>query len=174
MPLTVSCPCSAQTHTLPSNITAPSAIVICHCLACQHRTGSAFSIGAVFVGGSPSSLDLPATSLSGQGTPALRDAIGFASRTADSGKAIERAFCKMCGATIAMWPPPPDDHQNEKAVGWLTIPAPNLRNFDWVNMMKTEKDKVRHVWTKCAVTDVPEAYLAFEEQRPRKEEQAKT
>ncbi len=54
----------------------------------------------------------------------------------------------------------------------ITIPAPNLRNFDWGKMLNTEKEKVIHCWTKCAVTDVPEGYVAFEGQLGSKEENA--
>ena len=58
---------------------------MCHCLACQRRTGSVFGVQARFP----------------------RDRVRFAGessswvRTADSGNRIEFHFCPTCGATVS-------------------------------------------------------------------------
>lgn len=62
----------------------PVRISICHCLACQRRTGSAFGAQARF--------------------PRARVAIEGRAKTyvriADSGAALTHSFCPDCGATV--------------------------------------------------------------------------
>lgn len=62
----------------------PVRISVCHCLACQRRTGSVFGVQARF--------------------PRERVTIDGASsswlRTADSGNRIDFHFCPECGATV--------------------------------------------------------------------------
>ena len=62
----------------------PARISMCHCLACQRRTGAVISNQAFF----------------------LREQITFVgevttwSRTAESGRALTFHFCPMCGSTV--------------------------------------------------------------------------
>ena len=156
-PLTASCSCSTCHFPIPSHITAPDAYAICHCNSCQRRTGGAFHIGAMFQGGDASWLD----------ACPRQDLISYNSWSADTGRLIERAFCKGCGGTLAMWLA---DHRPEKrgaatalggqemsaedwngGVVWLTVPAPSLTNFDWRKAVREEKEKVIQCWLKCAV-----------------------
>lgn len=62
----------------------PVRVSVCHCTACQRRTGSAFGTQARF----------PASSvtLSGAATPYTR--------IADSGHALTFHFCPVCGSTV--------------------------------------------------------------------------
>jgi len=63
----------------------PVRISICHCLACQRRTGAAFGYQAWF--------ERPkVSSISGRSTEFKR--------TADSGKAVISRFCPVCGSTV--------------------------------------------------------------------------
>jgi hypothetical protein len=65
----------------------PVRISICHCLACQRRTGSAFGVQARF----------------------RREHVRFEGRaseyvrTADSGNRSHQAFCPECGSTVYYW-----------------------------------------------------------------------
>ena len=58
----------------------PVRISVCHCLACQRRTGSAFGVQARFPRGAVTS--------AGRGTRY--------ERTADSGKTVTLTFCPDC------------------------------------------------------------------------------
>jgi hypothetical protein len=62
----------------------PVRISICHCLACQHRTGSAFGYQARFRG--------DGAQISGRSTEYVR--------TSDSGVDRTFRFCPDCGATV--------------------------------------------------------------------------
>jgi hypothetical protein len=78
---TSQCSCGELTITLPAE---PEMVVICHCAACQRRTGSAFGVGAFY----------------------RRDAVtvlGSAKefrRIADSGGVVRTYFCTDCGSTV--------------------------------------------------------------------------
>jgi hypothetical protein len=62
----------------------PGRISVCHCLACQRRTGSAFAVQAQF--------PLERASISGKSTAHVL--------TGDSGGRAEFHFCPICGATV--------------------------------------------------------------------------
>jgi hypothetical protein len=66
----------------------PVRISICHCLACQKRTGSVFSAQARF------NRD-QVLSIAGQSTAYVRKA--------DSGNELTFHFCPMCGSTVYYW-----------------------------------------------------------------------
>jgi hypothetical protein len=63
---------------------APVRISVCHCLACQRRTGSAFGVQARF----------PRSQVQIEGRSSAYV------RTADSGKQLTFNFCPTCGATL--------------------------------------------------------------------------
>jgi hypothetical protein len=63
----------------------PLRISVCHCLACQRRTGSVFSAQARF-----RRSDI--TSITGQSVVYIR--------TADSGNRLTFHFCPSCGSTV--------------------------------------------------------------------------
>jgi len=77
-----SCTCG-QLHLEATGV--PLRVSVCHCLACQRRTGSAFAAQARF---HRDHVDGP----HGQATTFTR--IG------DSGAAITQSFCPVCGTTV--------------------------------------------------------------------------
>jgi hypothetical protein len=62
----------------------PARVSVCHCLACQQRTGSAFGYQARF--------PRDRVRITGLATEYIR--------TADSGNRIHFHFCPQCGATV--------------------------------------------------------------------------
>jgi hypothetical protein len=76
-----SCSCGQLTATVTGD---PVRVSLCHCLACQRRTGSVFGAQARFRRGQ--------VELRGQSTTYVR--IG------DSGGRITFHFCPACGATV--------------------------------------------------------------------------
>jgi hypothetical protein len=93
---TAQCGCGGLTATARGE---PADVYGCHCLACQRKSGSAFSYAAMF----PDA----AVTLAGTRT-AWRHA-------GDSGRWIENLFCPTCGVTIAF--------RCEAAPGVIGIPA---------------------------------------------------
>ena len=63
---------------------APVRVTVCHCLACQRRTGSAFGVQARFA--------RDGVHLEGEGVDFVR--------TGGSGRKITFTFCPRCGATV--------------------------------------------------------------------------
>ena len=78
---TASCSCGQLTATASAD---PIRVSVCHCLACQRRTGSVFGVQARF--------DRSSVTVEGQSTAYLR--VGDA-----GGEAIFH-FCPACGATV--------------------------------------------------------------------------
>ena len=78
---TASCSCGQLTVTVTDD---PVRVSVCHCDACQRRTGSAFGAQARF--------RKECVSVSGQATQYVR--------VADSGNKITFNFCPICGATV--------------------------------------------------------------------------
>jgi hypothetical protein len=106
----------------------PVRISICHCLACQRRTGAAFGYQAWF--------ERPKiTAISGRSTEFKR--------TADSGKSVTSRFCPVCGSTIyweaelfpgliavaagafadPAFPPPKHSVWERRRHAWVELPA---------------------------------------------------
>jgi hypothetical protein len=63
----------------------PARISVCHCLACQQRTGSVFSTQARFRRSDVLAVDGISISYT---------------RTADSGNTLTFHFCQICGSTV--------------------------------------------------------------------------
>jgi hypothetical protein len=78
---TASCSCGQLTATVVGD---PVRISICHCLACQRRTGSVFGAQARFPTAS--------VTVKGESTEYVR--------IADSGAQAHYRFCPACGATV--------------------------------------------------------------------------
>ena len=76
-----SCSCGQLTATTTAE---PVRISVCHCLACQRRTGSVFGAQARF----------PAESVTTQG------ASKHYARVGDSGARLRFSFCPECGSTV--------------------------------------------------------------------------
>ena len=78
---TASCSCGQLTAPVVGD---PVRVSVCHCLACQRRTGSVFGAQARF----------PATAVAIKGES--REYV----RTGDSGGQLHFNFCAKCGATV--------------------------------------------------------------------------
>ena len=76
------CACGGVTAT---TVGEPDAVSLCHCLACQRRTGSPFGVGAYF----PHS----AVTLSGKTKTFVR-------KVEHTDRTITNHFCPECGTTI--------------------------------------------------------------------------
>ena len=79
---TASCSCGAVRITLRGE---PVRVSMCHCLACQRRTGSAFGVQARFARDRVESIEGPASEWT---------------RVGDAGGRITFRFCPTCGATV--------------------------------------------------------------------------
>lgn len=77
----------------------PVRVSLCHCLACQRRTGSVFGAQARFRDGD--------VTISGQSRQYVR--------TADSGSKLTFNFCPVCGATV--------HYTNDALPGFTGIPV---------------------------------------------------
>jgi hypothetical protein len=80
---TARCACGSVTVEASG---APLAVVACHCLACQRRTGSVFGVGAYY----------PAEKVTVTGE--LRDY----ARATDAGYTFTSRFCPRCGSSV-LW-----------------------------------------------------------------------
>lgn len=111
----------------------PIRVSVCHCLACQRRTGSVFGAQARFARSS--------ATISGQGKDFLR--IG------DEGSKVTFTFCPECGATVyyvmdgnqdsiaipvgafadPAFPAPTFSVYEERMHGWVRMP-PGIEHMD--------------------------------------------
>ncbi|MDA8585789.1 GFA family protein [Rhodobacteraceae bacterium] len=75
------CQCGTLQATFEGD---PDFVIACNCKACQKRTGAAFGTGAYF----------RKTQMTVTG------ATSHWARTAETGRALENAFCPVCGTTL--------------------------------------------------------------------------
>lgn len=117
---TASCSCGRLTARCEGE---PLRVSLCHCLACQKRTGSVYAANARF--------PKDAVTLSG--------AVAHWSRTGDEGGRSRFSFCPTCGATV-FWESESVPDQILVAVGAFAdpgFPAPGIsiygdRAHPWV------------------------------------------
>lgn len=110
----------------------PVRISVCHCLACQRRTGSVFAAQARF----------PRAAVTIVGTSAEYVRVG------DEGTRVTFRFCPKCGATV-YWTGGGDDGTVAIPVGALadsSFPAPTVSVYEermhgWVRM----PDDIAHI-----------------------------
>ena len=97
------CACGALSLTLnePPQLTA-----LCHCLACQLRTGAPFSANAFY--------SIDCVQISGMSTEFIR--------TAESGRKVRMHFCPTCGSTV-YWKADASPSRIGVAVGSFADPA---------------------------------------------------
>ena len=97
------CACGALRLTLnePPHLTA-----LCHCFACQRRTGAPFSANAFY--------SIDSVEISGASTEFIRNA--------ESGRKVRMHFCPACGSTV-YWKPDASPSIIGVAVGSLADPA---------------------------------------------------
>jgi hypothetical protein len=117
-----SCSCGQLSAVTSAN---PVRVSVCHCLACQRRTGSVFGVQARFPAGS--------VTITGSSKQFVR--IG------DGGSRATFNFCPSCGATVYWAAEGREDHIAIPvgAFAESTFPAPTVsvyeeRMHSWVRM----------------------------------------
>ncbi|BCW87098.1 hypothetical protein sos41_02240 [Alphaproteobacteria bacterium SO-S41] len=103
----------------------PRGVGVCHCLACQRRTGSVFAALASFA---------PPYKISGIATDYVR--------TGDAGAAFRFRFCPVCGTTLFHTEEGYEDRSVAVAVGAFAdpdFPPPEVAVYDcrrhgWVQL----------------------------------------
>jgi hypothetical protein len=117
-----SCSCGQLTLT---TIEDPIRVSICHCLACQRRTGSVFGAQARF--------RREGVTISGQARQYVR--------VGDAGTRIAFNFCPNCGATVHYTIEGPEDHVAVPVGAFAdpNFPAPTFsvyeeRKHAWVRL----------------------------------------
>lgn len=128
---TATCSCGQLTAICSGD---PVRVSICHCHACQRRTGSAFGVQARFVREN--------VRVEGASTTWIR--------TGDSGGKIEFHFCPTCGATVfygidalpefvvvpvgafadGAFPPPSVAVYEARRHGWVPTPSCIADHYD--------------------------------------------
>jgi hypothetical protein len=101
----------------------PVRISICHCIACQKRTGSAFGYQARF----PEAQILEIRGKAKQFT-----------RTAESGRAVTSSFCPDCGSTV-YW-------TLEGAPGLVAVAVGSLADANFPAPRHSVYERHRHHW----------------------------
>lgn len=108
------CSCGALTLMLPDQ---PNAVIACHCMECQRRTGAPFGAGAFY--------PAEAVVISGIGKQYTRDAA--------SGGKVHTHFCPNCGSSV-YWKAENLPSMIGVALGALTdanqLPAPARSIFE--------------------------------------------
>jgi len=108
----------------------PLRVSVCHCLACQRRTGSAFGVQARF------SSDRVAQLLEGKSTSYIR--------TGDSGSKITFRFCPSCGATVC--------YEVDKLPGFVIVPVGAFADPNFPSPTVAVYETRRHSW--CSLSDL--------------------
>jgi hypothetical protein len=119
---TASCSCGQLSIDVSGE---PRGIGVCHCLACQRRTGSVFAALAAFAA---------PYRVSGEATEYVR--------TGDAGASFRFRFCPVCGATVFHTEEGFEDRSVAVAVGAFADPAfppPTVSVYDcrrhaWVQL----------------------------------------
>jgi hypothetical protein len=112
----------------------PDAVVVCHCLECQRRTGSAFGAAAFFAA--------PAVRLSG--------ASGVYERVSDAGRKLTFHFCPLCGTTVH-W-------ETERHPGKIAIAVGAFADPEFAQPSRSVFNRSRYHWVDL-LHDVP-AHIA--------------
>lgn len=120
---TASCTCGQLCATARAD---PVRISICHCLACQRRTGSVFATQARF--------SRSAVTISGESSAYVR--------VGDAGSRVTFHFCPRCGATVHFAVEGYDDENIAIPVGAFAdpdFPAPMISVYEdrmhpWVGL----------------------------------------
>jgi hypothetical protein len=104
---------------------------MCHCFACQQRTGSAFSIQARFERSKVSSI-------AGQSTAFTR--------TGDEGTQLTFHFCPKCGSTVYF--------EQDDAPNLIAVPVGAFTDPGFPPPTRSVYEHRRHPWTKMPALDV--------------------
>ena len=127
------CQCGAVRYRVEGE---PRGLAVCHCTECQRQSGSAFGM----------SLIVPRESFQ-----LLRGEPKTFTRTADSGRLVECAFCPACGTRVY--------HAPEAMRDTLNLKPGTLDDTSWLTPRV-------HVWTqeKQPWVVIPEGLSRFEGQ----------
>jgi hypothetical protein len=122
-----SCSCGQLTVEVEGD---PVRISICHCLACQRRTGSVFGMQARW--------PREHVRIEGEATEYVR--------VSDEGEGRSLFFCPRCGATVYYWSGPEHIAVPVGAFGDPSFPAPRVsvwegRMHPWVGL----PDGIEHI-----------------------------
>ena len=128
MKRTASCSCGQLEVTCSGD---PVRISVCHCYACQKRTGSAFGVQARF----PSD----ATEIRGDSTTFTR--------TGDSGGTIDFHFCPKCGSTVFY-----------RIAEFVAVPVGGFADRDFPEPRVGVYETRRHPWVNIATNAAMEHY----------------
>lgn len=112
--VTGGCQCGAVRYQCTAE---PLALFVCHCRECRKQSGSAFGM----------SLQVPRDSLT-----VISGQPKFWSRSSDSGRRLNCAFCENCGTRV--W------HEPEEPTGTATIKAGSLDEA-------VDFSTAIHIWT---------------------------
>lgn len=112
----------------------PVRISVCHCHACQKRTGSAFGAQARF----------PREKV------AIRGASSVYTRTGDSGGKIDFHFCASCGSTVF--------YAIDQMPDVVAVPIGAFADRDFPEPRVVVYETRRHAWVKIETTNELEVY----------------
>lgn len=101
----------------------PGRVSVCHCWACQRRTGSTYGAQATF-------LDSQVAEIRGQSTEYVR--------TGDGGMKIRFHFCPACGATVY--------YRIPIAAGKIVIPVGAFADRDFPAPSVSVYEERMHPW----------------------------
>ena len=116
---TASCSCGQLTAKVTGE---PIRISICHCLACQRRTGSVFGEQARF----------PRENVTVSGTSTEYVRVG------DEGSRVKFHFCPTCGSTVY--------YELESVEGFLAIPVGAFADPDFPTPRVSVYEDRKHRW----------------------------
>ena len=131
MKRTASCSCGQLEVTCTDD---PVRISVCHCYACQKRTGSAFGVQARF----------PKEKVS------IRGSTSAYSRKGDSGMTIDFHFCPTCGAT--------GYYTIDAQPDLVAVPVGNFADRDFPEPRVGVYEARQHPWVKIATEAEIEHY----------------
>ena len=118
-PRTAACSCGQLTATVTED---PVRISVCHCLACQRRTGSVFGMQARF--------RRQAARIEGESRQFVR--------VGDEGGRATFAFCPACGATVY--------YQCEGDEDRIAIPVGAFAEPDFPSPTVSVYEERKHAW----------------------------
>ena len=113
----------------------PVRVSMCHCLACQRRTGSTFGVQAWYP--------------KGQVQPAEGIAKQYV-RRADSGRTVTFNFCSDCGGTV-FW-------EAEQVPDLFAVAVGTFADPDFEKPSLSVRERRRHPWT-VAIGEQPLEHL---------------
>jgi len=116
---TAACSCGQLTATVDGE---PVRISICHCLACQRRTGSVFGAQARFPQGS--------VTIRGDSTAYVR--------VSDDGNQVTFQFCPACGSTLC--------YVMEGLEDFIAIPVGAFADPQFPAPLVSVYEERRHAW----------------------------